>query len=121
MSDCSGCRWKGNKNVCRQCKEKTDDRSSVPAPNMERASRNAPVEKKKGAGLATFSGKRVRIVLLSRRNRLCDADGISAKAAIDGLVHCGVLENDSPEFVESVSYSQEKSDIEETIITIEEV
>ena len=121
MSDCSGCGWKVNKNVCRQRKEKTSDRSSIPAPNVERASRNAPVEKKKGAGLDPFSGRPVRIRFYSKRRRLCDADGISAKAAIDGLVLAGILKNDSPEFVESVSYSQEKSDIEETIITIEEV
>jgi len=55
----------------------------------------------------------------SVRNRLADSDGISAKAVIDGLIHAGILANDSPEFVKQVTYSQEKTkDKEETIITI---
>jgi Holliday junction resolvase RusA-like endonuclease len=50
-----------------------------------------------------------------------DADGISAKAAIDGLVHAGLLKDDSPKYVKEVSYSQEKGEPEETIITLTEV
>jgi len=69
----------------------------------------------------TFSSP-VRIHIHSRRKRLTDADGVSAKAAIDGLVHGGLLEDDSAKFVQEVSYSQEKSsEEEETIITIEEI
>ena len=60
----------------------------------------------------------VSIHVHSRRKRLCDADGISAKAVIDGLVSAGILQDDSPNYVNAVSYSQEKSQIEETIITI---
>lgn len=54
----------------------------------------------------------------SKRGRLTDADGISAKAAIDGAVHGGILQDDSPEFVQEVSYSQAKTSAknEETII-----
>ena len=54
----------------------------------------------------------------SKRKRLTDADGVSAKAAIDGAVHGGLLQDDSPEFVQEVSYSQAKSKDEETIIEI---
>ena len=60
----------------------------------------------------------------SRRHRLADADGISAKACIDGLVLAGVLEDDSHKWVKWVTYSQEKiskKEDEETIITIEGV
>jgi hypothetical protein len=45
---------------------------------------------------------------VSYRHRLADTDGISAKAAIDGLIHAGVLRNDTPEYVTEVSYSQVK-------------
>jgi hypothetical protein len=45
---------------------------------------------------------------VSYRHRLADTDGISAKAAIDGLIHAGVLRNDTPEYVQEVSYSQVK-------------
>ncbi len=66
----------------------------------------------------------VRIRVVSYRCRLADADGVSAKAAIDGLVHCGVLQDDGPKFVASVSFEQikvkNKSD-EQTEIWIEEV
>ena len=67
---------------------------------------------------------RVSIHIHSRRKRLVDADGVSAKAAIDGIVHSGLLKDDSSEYVEEVSYSQEKiqkGEEEETIITIEEI
>ena len=54
----------------------------------------------------------------SKRKRLTDADGVSAKASIDGLVHGGLLQDDSPQFVQEVSYSQAKAKEEETIIEI---
>jgi hypothetical protein len=68
--------------------------------------------------------KKVSIHLHSRRRRLADPDGISGKAAIDGLIVGGLLRNDSPKEVETVSYSQEKVGVKEpesTVITIEEV
>lgn len=49
-----------------------------------------------------------RIHVHSKRVRLADADGISAKAAIDGAVYGGLLVDDSPQYVESVSFSQSK-------------
>jgi hypothetical protein len=56
----------------------------------------------------------------SRRKRKCDPDGVSVKAAIDGLVKAGILEDDSGEFIKEVRLTQEidgKKD-EETVITI---
>ena len=64
---------------------------------------------------------RVSITVHSKRRRPVDPDGISAKAAIDGLVRGGILEDDSPTFVEAVTYSQERAAIEETIIEVWEV
>lgn len=66
----------------------------------------------------------VGIHIHSKRKRLTDADSISAKAAIDGLVHAGLLQDDSPKYVQEVSYSQErteKDEPEETILTIKEL
>ena len=66
----------------------------------------------------------VSIHVHSRRYRLADADGLSAKAVIDGFVIANLLIDDSPKYVESVTYSQEKiskKEDEETIITITEV
>ena len=64
----------------------------------------------------------VKIHIKSFRYRLADADGISAKAAIDGLVMANIIPDDSPDIVREVTYSQEKikrPEIEETIITLE--
>lgn len=63
----------------------------------------------------------VSIHIHSKRKRLVDIDGISAKAIIDGIVHSGLLVDDSPAYVKEVSYSQETSSEEETIVTIEEI
>ena len=54
----------------------------------------------------------------SIRKRLADPDGISAKAAIDGIVKAGLLEDDSTKEIKEIIYSQEKGDEEKTIITL---
>ena len=59
-----------------------------------------------------------RIHIHSKRKRLVDADGVSAKATIDGAVHGGLLSDDSAQYVEEVSYSQEKIDKDEAEETI---
>lgn len=61
---------------------------------------------------------RYRINIHSRRRRLTDADAICGKFAVDGLVLGGLLPDDSPEWVEAVSYSQEKADVDETVIDV---
>lgn len=60
----------------------------------------------------------VTIIVTSYRKGLCDADGISAKAAIDGLVHSGLLPDDSPEFVAEVRFRQVVSKDERTVIEV---
>ena len=68
---------------------------------------------------ATF-GRPVTITITGYRKRLADSDGQSAKAAIDGLVHAGVLNDDSPKWVNEVRYRQVKAKEEKTVILIEE-
>ena len=85
--------------------------------NVEPNTGNEPL----GAKQALPFDSPVRIHIHSIRKRLVDPDGISAKAAIDGLVHAKVLEDDSATFVKEVSYSQEKGQPEKTIITITEI
>jgi hypothetical protein len=94
--------------------------ATVCTANMESTTGHAPLEKKKGS---RFDSP-VRITVISHRSRLCDADGISAKAAIDGLVHCGILADDSPKFVKEVRYQQVKvksKEDEKTYLLIEEI
>lgn len=85
-----------------------------PLADLEQDFRDEALEQEEVASL----NPPVRIHIHSKRKRLVDADGISAKAAIDGLVHAGVLPDDSARYVKEVSYSQEKDREEETIIEI---
>ena len=76
------------------------------------------MEKKKDKRL----GKRCSIHIESIRHRLTDTDGVSGKAAIDGLVLCGILRGDRAKDVAQVTYSQRKVGAkvapETTVITI---
>jgi len=57
----------------------------------------------------------------SKRYRLADPDGLSAKAVIDGMVKAEIFPDDSVKEISKISHSQEKTikpEIEETIITI---
>ena len=83
---------------------------------MEQDTGDASLGEKKIKGFNTP----VSIHVHSIRKRLTDPDGISAKAAIDGLVHWGILTDDTSKEVEGVSYSQEKGEPEQTIITLQE-
>lgn len=74
------------------------------AANLERAACYESMEKKKGA---RFNSP-VYINVLSVRKRLADRDGISAKAAIDGLRHCGILQNDTTKQIKDIRYPQQK-------------
>lgn len=85
--------------------------------NVEPASRRRSMEEKENKGYDSPC----RITISSVRKRLADIDGISGKAAIDGLVHSGLLRGDSPEFVREVCHKQEKGNNEQTVITIEEL
>ena len=87
---------------------------------MESDIGNAPLEAKETAGFAA----QVSVHVASYRTRLCDIDGISVKAILDGIVHRGILQDDSPRFVKEITVSQVKvkneSD-EKTVVTITEV
>jgi hypothetical protein len=64
---------------------------------------------------------RCSIAVHNKRTRFADADGISAKAVIDGLRIAKILPDDGPKFVKEVTFSQEKVGsklFEQTIITI---
>jgi len=96
---------------------KNEDSAAVQTANMERAS----TETQNAESGDSKKDTRVSIHVHSIRKRLCDADGISAKAAIDGLVRGGILKDDSPKYVKEVTFSQEKGEEEKTIIEIEEL
>lgn len=85
-------------------RNETDDNTPIPAADLEPASANAPL----GAQEMPRFDSPACIHVHSIRTRLTDSDGISAKAAIDGIVYAGILADDSPAEVKQVSYSQAK-------------
>jgi len=62
--------------------------------------------------------KSADITIISTSKRPLDPDNICAKLIIDGLVHAGVLPDDSYKYVESVLLMSTKGKEEETIIRI---
>ena len=90
------------------------NRVTIPIANVEQNLSHAPLATKSITRLTSP----ISIHVHSIRKRLTDVDGISAKAVIDGLVHSGILIDDSPIYVKEVTYSQEKGKVEKTIISI---
>ena len=72
--------------------------------HLEPLASDEPMAAGKGAALVA----RIDITVVSYRSRLADADGISAKAAIDGLVMCGILADDSTKEIREIRYQQVK-------------
>jgi Holliday junction resolvase RusA-like endonuclease len=63
----------------------------------------------------------VNIKVISYRWRNHDTDGVSIKAVLDGIVHAGILTDDSAKQVKKVTFESIKSKEEKTIIEIEEM
>jgi len=96
-------------------KECPPDYLAVTAPNVERLVGDGPLEAEERSGLLTPC----RIHIHCVRKRLADADGISGKAVIDGLVHAKILPDDSTKYVEKFfSQSQEKGNAEVSYIIL---
>lgn len=92
-------------------------RAALPATDVEPAVSHEPLGAEKGQGLDT----RVNIHVISYRNRKHDPDGISAKAALDGIVRRGLLTNDSWDEIRRVTFeSVITKDQEKTVIIIEQ-
>jgi len=63
-------------------------------------------------------GKGASLRIHSVRKRLTDADGVSHKAFIDGLIEAGVLQDDGPQHIKEVTFTQEKGYNERIIATL---
>lgn len=82
-----------------------DNRRANTLPNVERTASDEPLQ----TSHPTPFDSQVRIRIDTFRTKLGDADGISAKAILDGLVYCGVLRGDSlKEISEPVEIYQHK-------------
>jgi hypothetical protein len=78
------------------------DLASYTIADLERDSRHEPLAEKKAARFNTP----VRIRIHSYRKKLADADGVSAKAAIDGLRYRGVLSDDTTAQICEIVFEQ---------------
>ncbi len=81
------------------------DNDTDSSSDLESSACNEPLE----TNGTTPRHPQVRLRIDTYRTRLADADGISAKAIIDGLVHCGILRDDTTkEIKEPVEIYQHK-------------
>ncbi len=100
----------------RRVREILGSSAAPPTANVEPAFGHDALAAKKGPRFDTP----VCIHCHSVRKRRADPDGISAKAAIDGLVRGGILADDNAGCVKEVSFTQERGEEERTVITISE-
>jgi hypothetical protein len=105
----------------RQAEAVNHDNDSGEIADVESAISNESLSAGKGPAFVA----RVSIEIISYRVRLADPSGISEKAAIDGLVNCGILADDSlREIQEPIIHRQVKvknTSDEKTEIVIAEV
>jgi Holliday junction resolvase RusA-like endonuclease len=98
--------------------KKNRNRTSSSTSNLELSTKRKSVRKNESAAF----NSPVRINIYSTRKRKTDIDGISGKAALDGIVNSGLLIDDSSDQIES--YQVHKPTIcneEKTLIIIEEI
>lgn len=66
-----------------------------------------------------ISQGRCRVIIESRRARLCDIDNLYVKAALDAVRYAGFIRDDSPDDIElTVRQTKVKKKDEETVISI---
>ena len=95
-----------------------DDRDTSADANLESDIGHASL----GAKEAPRFNAPCNITFVHVRTRLADSDGISGKAAIDGIVHAGILADDSPKQVTETRHRQIKAgrgEPEKTIVILE--
>ena len=90
--------------VGKSARGKRGRRDPGKATDLERSAGDEQV----AAGKVPSLDSRVDLLVLSFRVRLCDPDGVSAKAAIDGCVQRGLLRDDSTKFIREVRQQQVK-------------
>ena len=91
-----------------------NNRTTLPTTDLEQGSCDASLGKEKATGLDT----RINIRVISYRKRKHDPDGISIKAVLDGLVQRGILQDDSTEEINKVTFESVKSSEEKTVIEL---
>jgi hypothetical protein len=85
-------------------KRKRSSRSAGEDAELELLASDESIQASQGPALSTPTS----LVVINYRCRLCDADGVSAKAAIDGCVHRGLLPDDSAAHIQEVRSWQVK-------------
>lgn len=74
------------------------------AANLEQLTRDESFQTRKVETLDS----QVDLFVISYRSRLADPGGVSEKAAVDGCVNCGLLQDDGPKNIREVRHRQIK-------------
>ena len=99
---------------------KRNDRHPDQDANLELPAGDESIQAGKGQAFDA----QVDIRVVHYRCRFADPDGLSVKAAVDGLVHCGILRDDSAKEIREIRHQQIKvtrPEDERTEITITEI
>jgi Holliday junction resolvase RusA-like endonuclease len=100
--------------------KRSRDRRTRQNADLERTTGNESISPGKGPAFTAP----VSIAVHHYRCRLADPDGLSIKAALDGIVHCNLLRDDSAKEITEIRHYQYKvknADEERTEIIITEV
>jgi len=63
----------------------------------------------------------VSVNIHCERRYLLDLDNVCAKQIIDGVVACGILTDDKPQYIQAYQATQEKSKKDRTILTLTKI
>lgn len=63
----------------------------------------------------------VKITILAYLKRTIDPDNVCSKLVIDGIKLCGLIQDDTPKYINSVTVKVIKSKEDKTVIEIEEL
>ena len=94
-----------------------NNRAGLPVTDVEQVTRYASLGKEEAP---RFTAP-VNIRVTSYRKRNTDPDGVSVKAALDGIVALGILSDDSTQQIKSITFENITAKEEKTIIDIEEI
>jgi len=99
--------------IRKEDQEKADRRARLSAANVEPDSSDGPAPVLETQEVPKAAHLRVHSI----RKRLGDCDGVSVKAVLDGCTKAGLIPDDGPEYIEAVTFTQEKGKEEKTILT----
>ena len=106
----------GNRDEWAKWADDNPHRITSTAANDKQGTRDEPLAEEK---TPRFDGP-VNILIESHVKRLRDPDGNFCKYIVDSIVDIGLLQDDSPKYIQEIRYRQVKSKEEKTVVIMRE-